>query len=167
MDFTRPAGPRFAAISLRKPVEDAAQLTEVTLRKKGIELRRSLSDNLPQCHADSQMIEQVLLNLVTNAADAIDDGKNPEKIIEITVSAENGWVRMSVADSGPGIPPGQSNHIFDPFYTTRRTGTGIGLSLCQRIITDHKGILDVSVSRWGGAEFVIKLPALQQGVCSA
>ena len=66
---------------------------------------------------------------------------------------------MRVYDSGPGIPKEAHDKVFDPFYTTKSDGTGIGLSLCHRIITDHGGTMRVETSQWGGAEFVIELPA--------
>jgi C4-dicarboxylate-specific signal transduction histidine kinase len=104
------------------------------------------------------MIEQVLLNLITNAVQAM-QAVPGEKHLELRSFAGDGHIVVTVGDSGPGIPPQERAKIFDPFYTTKSDGSGIGLSLCQRIITDHRGTLSIGVSRWSGAEFRIELPA--------
>ena len=96
-----------------------------------------------------------MLNLLTNAAEALRQVEN--KKISVRTALEKKTVVIRVADSGPGIQEGLREKIFDPFYTTKSDGTGIGLSLCQRIITDHHGTLTVEESAWGGAEFVIAL----------
>ncbi|GBC60740.1 hypothetical protein DENIS_1699 [Desulfonema ishimotonii] len=157
MDFSRPGEPRFARINLRQPVEDAIHLTAVTLEKSGIDLRQNITPDLPMCNADRQMIEQVMLNLINNAMEAVKEACD-DKIIQISAFKENGNVCVSVSDSGPGVPAGTVNNIFDPFYSTKQRGTGIGLSLCHRIITDHGGTLRVTPSQWGGAEFTLKIP---------
>ena len=113
-------------------------------------------------HADPQSIEQVILNLITNAAEAMKkvDGA---KQIEITSSAENGLILVKISDSGPGVPLNLRDKVFDPFYTTKTESTGIGLSLCHRIIADHGGSLTVSESKWSGAEFRVELPIKKSG----
>jgi len=96
------------------------------------------------------------VNLLTNAAEEIKD-QTKERIIEITSERRGSKIRITVADSGKGVPPAIKERIFDPFYTTKKGNTGIGLSLCYRIITDHGGKIFVDASRWGGARFVIEL----------
>ena len=83
---------------------------------------------------------------------------NKDKKIEIISFCNNNELRLIVGDSGSGVDSDIKNKIFDPFFSTKKYGTGIGLSLCHRIIKDHNGILGVASSRWGGAEFVIVLP---------
>ncbi len=157
MDFSKPTHPKFFLIDINQPIEEAYKLSSVTLRKSGVAIEKCLADNLPLTLADPRMIEEVILNLMTNAAEALHqvDGL---KIIEMISSKEDSNLLISVADSGPGIPQNLMSHIFDPFYTTKNGGTGIGLSICHRIIKDHGGSLSITVSKWGGAEFVIKLP---------
>jgi signal transduction histidine kinase len=157
MDFSKPSEPKFTYIDLNQPVEDAIDLSSVTMRKSGIQIQKKLERDLPKCHADSQMIEQVILNLITNAAEAMKEADGPKKI-EINSFAERGFVGLKVCDSGPGIPLPAKEKIFDPFYTTKTDSSGIGLSICHRIITDHSGSLGVSNSKLGGAEFTIKIP---------
>ena len=171
MDFSKPSTPRLVLTGINQPVEDAIGLSSVALRKRGIKIEKDLAEDLPMVHADPQLIEQVILNLITNAAEAM---KNVDgaKQIKITSSAENNRILVRISDSGPGVPLNLREKIFDPFYTTKTESTGIGLSLCHRIITDHGGSLCVFESRWGGAEFTIKIsikepeyPAPQTGRC--
>jgi len=157
MDFSKPSEPKFTFIDINQPVEEAVDLSSVTMRKRGIQIQKDLARDLPKCHADLQMIEQVILNLITNAAEAM-KGTDGPKEMEISSFAEKGFVGIKVCDSGPGIPVISKDKIFDPFYTTKSDSSGIGLSICHRIITDHKGSLEVSESKLGGAEFTLKIP---------
>ena len=136
----------------------ALALSSVTLRKTGVEVEKCLDEDLPPCHADPQLIEQVVLNLITNAAEAMKD-MDDGKIIRVSASTKRESIVVSVEDSGPGIAPDRRHKIFDPFYSTKTGSTGIGLSLSHRIITDHGGSLDVGASPLGGAEFNICLPS--------
>ena len=157
MDFSKPGEPKLVLTDINKPVEEATKLSSVTLRKSGIKIEKTLAEELPQCHADPNLIEQVILNLITNAVEAM---KNMEgtKRIEVTSSMENDRILVKVSDSGPGVPLDLKDKIFNPFYTTKNGNTGIGLSLNHRIITDHGGSLDVSTNKWGGAEFRVEIP---------
>jgi PAS domain S-box-containing protein len=157
MDFARPSEPKFSPIEINRPVADALELSSVMLRKSGVELSRSLAQGLPLCKADPQLIEQVVLNLVTNAAEAMKDMAQGKRIMVCT-SMAGGLIRVSVADSGPGVPQDIAYRIFDPFFTTKNSSTGIGLSLSQRIIHDHGGMLTVHPGGLGGAEFSFTLP---------
>jgi len=95
--------------------------------------------------------------IVNNAAEALIDAEKSKRI-EIASFVENDLIIVRISDSGPGIPPDLSKKVFDPFYTTKTRGTGIGLSLCYRIIIDHGGSINVSSSKWGGAAFSIEIP---------
>ena len=157
MDFAKPGMPKLSLININQPIEEALKLSAATLRKSGITVKQELSEDLPLCRVDLQMIEQVMLNLITNAVQAM-QGMTGEKNLELCSAASDVHIVVTVGDSGPGIPPQERTKIFDPFYTTKSDGSGIGLSLCQRIITDHLGTLRIGVSRWSGAEFRIELP---------
>ena len=157
MDFSKPGQPRLAMVDVNLPVENALALCAAALRRDRVELQKELACDLPRCRVDAGLIEQVVLNLLTNAAEALRQAEN--KKISVRTAVEKKAVVIRVADSGPGIQEGLREKIFDPFYTTKSDGTGIGLSLCQRIITDHHGTLTVEESAWGGAEFVIALAA--------
>jgi len=157
MDFSRPSEPKFTLVDINQPINEAISLSSVTLRKSGINFSMDISAELPKCKADPFMIEHVILNLIDNASEAMqhmDTGK------QITISSflENGAICIRVCDSGPGVPKDIIKNIFDPFYTTKSSGSGIGLSICHRIITDHGGSLHISNAVPRGAEFIIRIP---------
>ncbi len=127
------------------------------MRKSGVQISIDLSTDIPKCNADPQMIEQVILNLITNASEAMQN-MDKDKRINISSSMENYTVCIRVCDSGPGVPNDILNNILDPFYTTKSDSSGIGLSICHRIITDHGGSIDISTAELGGAEFSIRIP---------
>ena len=162
LDFSKPNEPKFVLTDINKPIKEAVNLFEVTLRKKGIEIEKALAKDMPLCHADPNLIEQVILNLMNNATEAMQNMRKGKKI-EITSSIVKNCIFVTVSDSGPGVPLVLKDQVFDPFYSTKSSGTGIGLSIVYRIITDHGGSLNVSESRWGGAEFRIELP-IKKGI---
>ncbi len=164
MDFSKPSEPNFASTDINGPIEEAINLSSVTFRKRGINFEKALAGDMPWCRVDSQLIEQVILNLFTNAAEAMKNVEG-EKRIEVTSSMENDCITVRVCDSGPGVPIHVKEKVFDPFYTTKNGSTGIGLSLSHRIISDHGGSLNVYQSKWGGAEFRIVIP-LAKGTTS-
>jgi PAS domain S-box-containing protein len=157
MDFSKPSEPRFIRINVNQPILNAINFSSVTIRKAGIALNTSLADDLPLCDADPHLMEQVILNLITNAKEAMKNIIGPKKI-NVTTSVQNDHIVVTVSDSGPGVPLSMRKRIFDPFYTTKDGNTGIGLSLCYRIVVDHKGSLTVADNDQGGAEFRIELP---------
>jgi len=163
MDFSKPFPPRRGVVDLNKVVEEAIRLSLSTLRKREIEVLKDLSPDLTTCRVDAQMIEQVLVNLITNACQAM-EGIAAEKRLEIASSVQDGRIVLRVSDSGPGVPPALRERVFDPFFTTRKDGSGIGLSFSHRIVTDHGGALRVGTSRWGGAEFRVEIPVAKEGV---
>ena len=161
LDFSRPGRPSLKLKDINNAVMEAVELSRVTLKKEKVSIKTSLAVNLPKIEVDAQAMEQVLLNLINNAANAMKsfDGS---KQIEVSSWLEEDEVFLSVADSGNGVPDDLKEKIFDPFFTTRSEGSGIGLSLCQRIITDHGGIINVIDSDLGGAGLIIKLPVTKR-----
>ena len=157
MDFSKPGAPKMVSSDINTSLEEAIKLSEVTLRKNGIKIEKALAQQLPRCYVDPQLIEQVILNLIANAARAMENG-NGKKMIEVKSYSKNNAVCIGVSDSGPGVPQKHRDRIFDPFFTTTEDGQGIGLNIAQRIIADHNGSLSLETSRWGGAEFKIELP---------
>jgi len=157
MDFSKPGAPKMVRTNINKSLEEAIELSSVTMRKNDIKIEKSLAPGLPHCFADPHLIEQVVLNLITNAAKAM-EASNGNKRIQIISSAKNNTLRIQVADSGPGVPIEHREKIFDPFFTTKDDGSGIGLNIAQRIVADHNGTISLDTSKWGGAEFKIELP---------
>jgi PAS domain S-box-containing protein len=161
LDFAKPGLPRLERICLNEAVREAALLSATILRKNGIVLNLQLMEGLPDCRGDQQLLEQVVLNLIDNAAQIL-GGFDGRKIIEVkTFYAEDRLV-LTVSDTGPGVPEEHRADIFDPFFTTRSNGSGIGLSLTHRIITDHGGVVMVDRSALGGAEFRVVLPVCKE-----
>jgi len=157
MDFAKPGEPKLALIDLNQPIIEAINLSAVTMRKSGVELEKVLAVNLPPCNADAALIEEMVLNLLNNAAEAMKQKEAGKKIV-VTSSVGGPSIILTISDSGPGIAPDVKDKIFDPYFTTKSDGTGIGLSLSHRIVTDHSGSLTVADSDLGGAEFRIEIP---------
>jgi signal transduction histidine kinase/DNA-binding response OmpR family regulator len=157
LDFSRPAAPRMALVDINQCLYNVINLTAVTMRKAGIRVSTSLSDNLPWCHGDMALMEQVFLNLTQNAARALKNVIGTKKIAISSYTVGN-QIHIAVSDSGPGVPDELKDKIFDPFFTTNPDGSGIGLSIAQRIVTDHNGSLTVTTGKLGGAHFTVSLP---------
>ena len=157
-DFARPGEPKLELWDINASVEDAIFLCSAALDRDGIVLEKALGRNLPRCAFDRSQIHRVLLNLIMNAADAVKKKGGDNRRIGISTSLTKKYVRVAVSDTGPGIPEQLREMIFDPFYSTKDEGTGIGLAVSLRILRDHGGLLYAKESPWGGAEFVLELP---------
>jgi signal transduction histidine kinase len=158
LDFSRPGTPSMTLITINDPLQEAVNLSAVSLRKKAIEIRSRLEPDLPQCYGDAHLIEQVMLNMIDNAVRAMEKRNQGEKILRLSSWSRGNSVYLSVSDTGGGIPLALREKIFDPFFTTESDGSGIGLAIAQRIIHDHNGAIRVGSNEWGGAEFTIELP---------
>ncbi len=161
MDFSKPGQPQFVMTDLNHYIDEVTKLTAMTLRKNEIRLVKKLDPTIPKCFAEPHLIEQVILNLVTNAAEAM-RGVTGDKVIELSTVNSKDLIVIIVKDTGPGIPISQQSKIFDPFYTTKINSSGIGLSICHRIILDHGGTLKLNSSQNQGAQFTIELPQNNQ-----
>ncbi len=157
MDFSKPNELKYVSTDINQLIEASIDLSSVTLRKSRITVDKALGENLPSCQADPELLGQVILNLITNSAEAMKNMEGDRKI-EIASSVEGDHIIMKVADSGPGVPRHLREKVFDPFFTTKNGSSGIGLSISHRIITDHGGSLTISTSKWGGAEFKLEIP---------
>lgn len=147
-----------APVSINQLVQDAVALTEMEPRAAQVALRLVPGRELPNIWADTIQIEQVLLNLLRNANDAVIAAGKPGGSITITTSQPNSSVvQVSVADTGIGLPPDRDG-LFQPFFTTKDEGLGIGLSLSHSIIVDHGGRLWAEPNPGGGAVFRFELP---------
>jgi two-component system, LuxR family, sensor kinase FixL len=137
-------------------IKEAVELALLGVRQKGV--RIEFVDGAPNIRilADKIEIQQVLTNLVRNAAEAVADTEYPS--IAVRAEVQNGTVRVSVSDNGPGLPDQVQAKLFQPFVTTKKTGMGVGLSISHSIITDHGGRLRAEPGPDGGATFVIALP---------
>ena len=152
---------------VRTPVDlndvaiDAVDLLGYSLRTSAITLDFDLADPLPQIHADADQIRQVIANLVANAQQAMADWPGARHLrISTAHDQRDRTVRLSVVDSGPGVPTGIRSRILEPFFTTKPVGegTGIGLAVSHGMVVAHGGTLDVEETPGGGATFVVRLP---------
>ena len=157
LDFSKPTAPKMLLVDINVAVQEAINLSAVTLRKNEIKLTHELTSDLPKCYGDVHMLEQVILNLINNAANALRNNPDTKKI-GIRSYSEGQSVCIHISDSGPGVPAEIREKIFDPFFTTSSDGSGIGLSIAQRIIADHNGNISIGTSEWQGADFKIELP---------
>ena len=166
MDFSKPSQHKMQIMNVNQCVKGAVDLSAVTLRKSGVQLELSLNEKLPECYMDSQLIEQMMLNLITNAIEEMTEPEKEKKLMiktgERTTAAGVQSIVITVADSGSGVASELRGKIFDPFFTTKHYGSGIGLSICHRIISDHQGTLHVSTSKWGGALFTVAFPVKKE-----
>ena len=157
--FSRPSHDELRPVDLNALVDETLQLMQKPLEVDAIRVVTNLDRALPPMLGDAPALQQVLLNLLTNAREAI--VREGEIQIESALSAERaGWLRLAVTDTGPGISPEHLVKIFDPFYTTKRTGTGLGLSVSYGIIQSHKGTVDVQSTPGVGTTFVLLFPVL-------
>ena len=157
LSFSRQPSGRHGPVDLNHLVEETLLLIERPMVKQGVTVTRRLAPDLPPLWGDSNTLQQVVLNLVTNARDAVAGGG--EIAVETSHQpGEPGTVRLRVKDTGPGIPPEALPRIFEPFFTTKSNGTGLGLSITYGIVREHHGTVDVESRPDEGTTFVLTLP---------
>ena len=151
-------------VQINDLVHDVAEIRQRVLRAESVEFRTTLDQSAPAVLGLGQELQQVVINLVTNAEYVV-RGRRPA-IVRLTTQAREGWVRLTVEDSGPGVPREIRGRIFDPFFTTKSPdeGTGLGLAICQRVVTEVGGKIWIDDSDLGGAKFVVEMPAAPEQV---
>ncbi len=158
LDFSHMSEPEKERLNLNAVVDDTLLFAEHHLtRFKHIDLTVEKEENLPKVYADKIYMQQALLNIIMNAAQAMPEGG---PLIIRTGVREAGWVWLSVSDKGAGIEPEHLERIFDPFFTTKEkgVGTGLGLSLTKKLVEANKGKLEVESVKGQGSTFRILLP---------
>lgn len=141
-------------VYVRDIFENIYQLMQPTLHQKNIELETILKDTTLSFKADANLVEQVLINLVVNAIEAVKEKLNPKIILSAYFSSGKKLV-IKIADNGNGMPEELLDKIFIPFFSTRKNGSGIGLSLCKQIMLLHKGQIQVHSKKGEGAAFIL------------
>jgi len=157
MEYSKPIPPKMGRIDVVRVVIEAIALSAASVRKNEVVLLQELPPEPMYCRADATLLEQVVLNLITNALQAM-EAVVREKFLRVGMSQEGHLAVIRVADNGPGVAGDLIGKIFDPFYTTRKDGHGIGLSFSQRVVSEHNGRLTVGIAEGGGAVFRIELP---------
>ena len=158
--FVKKTPPRKVAIDINRLIEESLQLLEAELRLSRTTVSLELDGNLPELKVDRLQIQQVLINLLSNAMDAMDEVEENRKRITITTRLrEDGEdISVSIADRGKGIPEDMENNVFTPFVSQRKSGLGLGLAISHTIIDEHGGQLGFSRRRSGGTVFTFTLP---------
>lgn len=163
LNFSKPTLPIIEELNINTIIASALELVSASIRRKEIQVELKLDENLPKIPLDFKQIQQVIINLLTNASDAI---KSQGKIIiksyieKSNRRTEGEFIVVSIKDNGIGIAPEDLQKIFNPFFTRKVEGTGLGLPITQRIMYQHNGIIDVESIVGVGTVFYIKLPKL-------
>ena len=165
LDYARYMEPKFMEEDINDIVESCLYFVRIRADAKSVTLKKDLALNLPPVTLDRQQIRQVLLNLLLNAIEAMGPagGRLIVKTHRLTKSGGDSWVQVEVTDTGCGIAPGDLDHIFDPFYTTKhasdeREGTGLGLTIVHQIVQEHGGHITVDSAINRGTTFLVNLP---------
>jgi signal transduction histidine kinase/PAS domain-containing protein len=153
-DFGKPSTPEKVDTQICKIMEDTCILMENYFNEEHIKLHKQFEVNIPQISVDPAQIKQVFLNVIMNAVESMPDGGDLDVIVKSVYKS----IEIDIIDTGKGIPPGVLQNIFDPFFTTKPNGTGVGLSVCLKIIEDHGGNIDVKSKHGKGTRISLSLP---------
>jgi PAS domain S-box-containing protein len=158
-DLIQKAPPRKDHFDLNGAIREVIELTRGEAVKNGVSVQTELTDNLPLIDGDRVQLQQVMLNLIINAVEAMSGlTEGPRELLISTGKAEMGGVLVTVRDSGPGLAPAALERLFEAFYTTKPNGLGMGLSICRSIIEAHHGRLWATANSPDGAVFQFTLP---------
>jgi signal transduction histidine kinase len=157
--YARDEEVRLQHMRMADVVDGALETLRDPLRKSGVEVRRRLHTD-GEIEGDPEKLRRVVVNLVSNALDALEESGTPDPVVELEAGENLGgtevWVR--VRDNGPGIPDELQEKVFRPFYTSKETGTGLGLALTRKVVEAHGGEIELNSVQGDGTEFVITLP---------
>jgi two-component system NtrC family sensor kinase len=162
LTFARPREPHMTMVDVNRIVVDSLETREMQVQRAKVQMVRRLAKDLPPTMADAGQIEQVLVNLLTNAIQALEN-RPDKRVVEIATEYWNKRILIVVADNGPGISDPVLERIFDPFFTTKGPGkgTGLGLSICYSIVEEHKGKIRVETKAGKGTRFIVDLPVVK------
>jgi signal transduction histidine kinase len=164
LDFARPSKLELRPENIAKIVDRALEAASASFPETKIKIERHYAQDLPEVDVDTQLCEQVFVNLITNAfqsMDGIDSSTDPTLRLSIIRDTSNGepGVCVTVEDTGPGVPPELREQIFNPFFTSKKDGVGLGLSIVAKIVDDHRGTIRLDPNTTGGARFRVFFPA--------
>jgi signal transduction histidine kinase len=162
-DLVKKAPPRMEPLQMNEAISEVIELTRGEATKNGVSVQTQFAESLPAVNADRTQLQQVILNLILNAIQAM--GESGMALRELQISAEAkrpDKVLVSVRDSGPGICPQSIEHLFHPFYTTKQAGMGMGLAICRSIVEGHGGRIWATANAPRGAAFHFTLPAASE-----
>lgn len=161
MNFLRHETQRFSILNINDVAEACLSITAPLLKKSGVVVRREMAQNIPICEGDFVLMRQAVLNLITNACQAMEKQEGAREIL-VRTWREPDYVCIAIADTGPGIPPENRPKIFETFFSTKGDkGTGLGLAAVKNIMRRHRGNVFFKESANGGAEFILKFPLVR------
>ena len=146
-------------MDINEAILEVIEVTKSELLQNGVSLQTELAKGLPRIQGDRIQLQQILLNLIMNAIEAMSDVKGSRNLLISTVEDKPNGVLATVRDSGPGLNPDSLERLFDPFFTTKPGGLGMGLSICRSIVEAHGGRMWAAANRPQGASFHFRLPA--------
>jgi signal transduction histidine kinase len=159
--LVRNARPQFASVDINEAVEEVLRLSKRDLERACITLHTEFDRSLPDVEADRVQIQQVVLNLVRNAIEAMECVEESSRALTVSSKAADDYVSIAITDTGPGVTSADRERVFDALYTTKGGGLGLGLSICRKIIAAHGGRLWIQESMMNGAAFRLVLPLRQ------
>jgi PAS domain S-box-containing protein len=158
-NFSQKAPAQKGDVEINEAILEIMTLTRAAVSDHGVLVKMQLSEGLPRISGDRVQLQQVILNLIMNAVEAMSEVSDGSRELLIgTSEAESGHVRVAVSDSGPGLPQADAEHLFEAFYTTKASGMGMGLSICRSIVQNHGGRLWAKPNEPHGAVFYVMLP---------
>jgi len=161
-DHIKKTPPRKEPIDLNEAINEVIEMVQSAIAKNRVSVRTQLDERLIPVESDRVQLQQVMVNLILNAVEAMSAVENgPRELSISTEQSETGGIRVAVSDSGPGIDPEHLQRVFEPFYTTKASGVGMGLSICRSIIDSHGGRLWAEANELRGTVFRFTLPAAQ------
>ena len=153
----------FAPLDLNELVAETLELVRTELVTRHVEVVTELDASLPPVDGSRVQLQQVLLNLILNAADAMADNGAEARTVTVRTETQGTDVRLCIVDRGTGIAPSDLDRIFDPFWSTKSSGIGIGLAICQSIIRAHQGTLTAANNPDRGSTFCVRWPVRRPG----
>lgn len=154
LNAVRPQKPEMSIIDIKSVLIDILNFMQNEIEGRSIEVKCEWPDNVPGISADHSQLKQAFYNIIKNAVQAMPGGGS----LEVSVSYDDDWVRVLFADTGHGISPDEISSIFEPYYTTKEYGNGLGLVIVERIIREHGGELSVESRPGEGAVFTLSFP---------
>jgi len=156
--LSRDRPPEAKPLDINRVIENSLIMFSQQLKSGGIRIEKSLADNLPRVSADMIQLEQVFINLISNARDILEEDGEDKRIV-ISTCERNTHILIRFEDNGKGISPENQEKIFTPFFTTKENGTGLGLYIVQDIIRNYGGTITVESEMNEGTTFIVRLPA--------
>lgn len=158
LDISRPVSIELGLVDVHELVQGCIDLVEPKTSEKSLRIVQRYARNLVACRLDGKKLQQALLNLILNAIEVTEEGNCILVFAKTTRVGDHKFLEVGVRDSGPGIDSASISRLFDPFYTTKAQGSGLGLSNVKRIVEAHEGNVEVRSSKRPGATFVMRLP---------